>query len=358
MSDDDFDDFDDLDDVLDDFDNEILSQAPGATIQNDIAKNSNSIISDNVTGSTSGGGATADEIISATDNVTATDNPNTGAGAGTNADTDDKDIDFSKDLESNFKELLDEIQVTDPELKNNLANFLNELNGKGDLSKYSDLLNGGVGTNAETGTSANTDSKNPESSSAPAPDFKNVISETMSRIKTSGDKVDKQIKEEQPDELLSQLLNSLDLGDLNLSENGENGGDLSNILSDMLLQLSSKKVLYEPLNDLNSKFPTWIENNLNDSNIESYQNQYAIVNSIINKFNDENYDDSNAEDKKFITEKLDELQELGMPPKELMNDDLSLLPGFNNGIGSDVGLSEADLPEDVGKELEENCKQT
>lgn len=352
------DDFDDLDDVLDDFDNEILSQAPGATIKNDDNnKNSNSIISDNIIGSTSGGGATADEIISATDNgTTGVNNPI----ANTTATTDDKDIDFSKDLESNFKELLEEIQVTDPELKDNLANFLNELNGKGDLSKYSDLLNGGVGTNGggETDTGATTDNKNSESASTPTPDFKNVISETMSRIKTSGDKVDKQIKEEQPDELLSQLLNSLDLGDLNLSENGENGGDLSNILNDMLLQLSSKKVLYEPLNDLNSKFPTWIENNLNDSNIESYQKQYKVVNSIINKFNDDNYDDSNTEDKKFITEKLDELQELGMPPKELMNDDLSLLPGFNGGIGSDVGLSEADLPEDVGKELEENCKQT
>ncbi|KAG7708607.1 hypothetical protein KL949_004840 [Ogataea haglerorum] len=231
-----------------------------------------------------------------------------------------------------FGKLLKEIGAQDPDLSKNLGGFLDDIG------------------------------KQNSGSSSPRPatrnNFQDVISETINRLKESGEQVDKSIKEEDGnDELITSLLKSLDLNlDLKGLE-GQNGGveDVGNLLVEMLDKLSSKNVLYEPLNDLYQKFPAWLENpeNQQDGNYTKYQQQYAVIKQIISTFDLPDHEDKKY--KEIISSKLEELQELGMPPKELLNDDLKFL---NFGGNSELELDDNDIPEDINKELEDTCKQT
>ncbi|KAG7805760.1 hypothetical protein KL921_005292 [Ogataea angusta] len=278
------DDLDDLDDLLDDFDDEILSKPPGATLKQDQEHTT-----------------TQDE----------------------EPKLDDKEL---------FGKLLKEIGAQDPDLSKNLGSFLDDIG------------------------------KQNSSSSSPQPatknNFQDVISETINRLKESGEQVDQSIKEEDGnDELITSLLKSLDLN-LDLKGlDGQKGGveDVGNLLVEMLDRLSSKNVLYEPLNDLCQKFPTWLDNpeNQQDENYAKYQQQYAVIKQIISTFDLPDHEDKKNRD--IINTKLEELQELGMPPKELLNDDLKFLNFAGN---SELELDDNDIPEDINKELEDTCKQT
>ncbi|KAG7909310.1 hypothetical protein KL906_002804 [Ogataea polymorpha] len=250
----------------------------------------------------------------------------------------DQELTIAPDEEPNlddkelFGKLLQEIGSQDPDLSKNLGSFLDDI-GK-----------------------QNTGSSSPQP--ATKNNFQDVISETINRLKESGEQVDKSIKQEDGnDELITNLLKSLDLN-LDLKGlDGQNGGveDVGNLLVEMLEKLSSKNVLYEPLNDLYQKFPAWLEKpeNQQDENFSKYQQQYAVIREIISTFDLPDHEDKKNKD--IINIKLEELQELGMPPKELLNDDLKFL---NFGGNSELELDDNDIPEDINKELEDTCKQT
>ncbi|KAG7892535.1 hypothetical protein KL935_003124 [Ogataea polymorpha] len=247
----------------------------------------------------------------------------------------DQELTIAPDEEPNlddkelFGKLLQEIGSQDPDLSKNLGSFLDDI-GK-----------------------QNTGPSSPQP--ATKNNFQDVISETINRLKESGEQVDKSIKEEDGnDELITNLLKSLDLN-LDLKGlDGQNGGveDVGNLLVEMLEKLSSKNVLYEPLNDLYQKFPAWLEKpeNQQDENFSKYQQQYAVIREIISTFDLPDHEDKKNKD--IINIKLEELQELGMPPKELLNDDLKFL---NFGGNSELELDDNDIPEE---ELEDTCKQT
>ncbi|KAH3678031.1 hypothetical protein OGATHE_000686 [Ogataea polymorpha] len=250
----------------------------------------------------------------------------------------DQELTIASDEEPNlddkelFGKLLQEIGSQDPDLSKNLGSFLDDI-GK-----------------------QNTGPSSPQP--ATKNNFQDVISETINRLKESGEQVDKSIKQEDGnDELITNLLKSLDLN-LDLKGlDGQNGGveDVGNLLVEMLEKLSSKNVLYEPLNDLYQKFPAWLEKpeNQQDENFSKYQQQYAVIREIISTFDLPDHEDKKNKD--IINIKLEELQELGMPPKELLNDDLKFL---NFGGNSELELDDNDIPEDINKELEDTCKQT
>ncbi|KAG7926534.1 hypothetical protein KL925_003584 [Ogataea polymorpha] len=250
----------------------------------------------------------------------------------------DQELTIAPDEEPNlddkelFGKLLQEIGSQDPDLSKNLGSFLDDI-GK-----------------------QNTGPSSPQP--ATKNNFQDVISETINRLKESGEQVDKSIKQEDGnDELITNLLKSLDLN-LDLKGlDGQNGGveDVGNLLVEMLEKLSSKNVLYEPLNDLYQKFPAWLEKpeNQQDENFSKYQQQYAVIREIISTFDLPDHEDKKNKD--IINIKLEELQELGMPPKELLNDDLKFL---NIGGNSELELDDNDIPEDINKELEDTCKQT
>lgn len=289
------DDLDDLDDYLDDFADEILSKPPGHGLDQQ---------NDTITASTtSETGTVKDSKADGTNGVSE---------------------------EDQITDLLKQLEKESPEAKKQFESLLNDAT-----------------------TLKNTVPEKANGKPKEDPQLKDTIASTLERLKQSGAKVDKSIEEEQPDKLLSDLLNQLNMdGEGGLGDLGD--FDMAKMLTDMLDNLASKEVLYGPLSELASKYPAWIEEHqasLPPNELESYQNQYNIVKSIVDKFEEEDYSDSSKPHREFISEKLEEMQKSGNPPEELMGDmEKTGLPGFN--------FNNEDIPEDLDKELEQNCAQS
>ncbi|CAI5755973.1 unnamed protein product [Candida verbasci] len=188
--------------------------------------------------------------------------------------------------------------------------------------------------------------------------FEYVMKETMERLKKSGETVDEKIKNDplgsNPEDLLGQLLSGV-------GGNGEGGDmDMSKLLVDMLDQLSSKEVLYEPIKDLNNKFPKYLQDNkdkLSEDKFKNYNKQYELTNDILKIFENPQYSDSNKSQREEINTLLESLQELGQPPTELVGDSGDFLPGLGGGKNDNFGFNEKDLPPDFEKNLQEGCQQ-
>ncbi|CCH46136.1 Peroxisomal biogenesis factor 19 [Wickerhamomyces ciferrii] len=285
----DLDDLDDLDDYLDDFADDILSKPPGHDLESH------------------------------------------------NQDSKDQEKDTTIDGEplsnsdkQQIEDLLKQLESESPEARQQLDALLKDvstLNGPSDVKPNEQLQK---------------DSNDK--------DLKDTISSTLNRLKSSGAKVDESIKSEEPDQFLNDLFNQLNLdGEGNPGEDGD--FDITKLLGDMLEQLASKEILYDPLKDLSSKYPKWIEENKNKitkEKLERYTKQSDIVKSIVDKFDEESYSDSSKPHKEFISTKLEEMQNSGNPPEDLVGDfNKTGLPGLN--FGND------DLPDNLDKELEQNC---
>lgn len=197
-------------------------------------------------------------------------------------------------------------------------------------------------------------------------DFDNVMKQTMERLKKSGKNVDEQLKNDQsgsnPEDMLTQLLAGLGSG-----SSGDGEFDMSKLLTDMLEQLSSKEVLYEPIKDLNTKFPDYLkekEGKIPAEEHANYTKQYEVTKEILAVFDAPGYDNDNQAHRDNVNNLLESLQELGNPPTELVGDENDF-PGFGGGNGAGAGgagagldFNSKDLPKDFDKDLEEGCKQT
>ncbi|SCU97601.1 LAFA_0G12244g1_1 [Lachancea sp. 'fantastica'] len=192
------------------------------------------------------------------------------------------------------------------------------------------------------------------SRSGPKNGFKDIVSNTLDRLKEGGTKVDSNLMEEKKkgnsDDILSQLLDQLVDG-----AGGEDEEGMENAIQSMLNQMSSKEVLYQPMKDMQTEFGTWMAANEasaeHSSKIVTYREQFALVNQIVGIYEKEGYEDSAA--RAEIGELLDRLEQLGDSP---------VSKGFNspNNAPDFSKLLEADgdeLPENLNKELEDTCKQ-
>lgn len=197
--------------------------------------------------------------------------------------------------------------------------------------------------------------------------FEHVMKETMERLKKSGTKIDEKAKNDalggggSPEDMMQQLLAGM----------GDKDMDMSKFLVEMLEQLSSKEVLYEPIKDLNSKFPAYLEENkskLSKDKLTNYNKQYDITKEILAVFDAPDYNDNDKPKREQVNALLETLQDLGQPPSELVGD-LQDFPGFGGGLGAggagglgglgagqNLDFDNADLPKDIEKELAEGCK--
>ncbi|CAH6721217.1 peroxisomal membrane protein import receptor Pex19p [[Candida] jaroonii] len=239
------------------------------------------------------------------------------------AKSEDTKIEDKKE-EINLQDLIKDLNIQDPETKDQFEKLIKDFEDE---------------------------SKDPKN-------FDSVMKDTMERLKTSGKNIDEQIKNDQanvnPEDMLTQLLSGLGGGDKDL--------DMSKLLVDMLEQLSSKEVLYEPIKDLNTKFPEYLKDKkgkIPDEEYQNYNKQYEITVQIVEIFESPDFNDDDKQQRDHVNSLLESLQELGQPPTELVGDS-SQFPGFG-GSGSnpfgDLGFSDKDLPKDFEKDLEEGCQQ-
>lgn len=193
---------------------------------------------------------------------------------------------------------------------------------------------------------------------APGPQLDGVVKDTMQRLRQSGQNIDEQLKNDpsaaNPEDMLAQLLSGL--GDA-----GNGDVDMSKLLTDMLEQLLSKDVLYDPIKELNTKFPEFLAEQKSSMDPEKhalYTQQYEVTNQIVAVFEAPDYNGEDDTTRDHVNGLLESLQDLGNPPPELVGDDKDF-PGFGGLDGQDgLDFDSKDFPPGLEKELAEGCKQT
>lgn len=101
----------------------------------------------------------------------------------------------------------------------------------------------------------------------------------------------------------------------------------------MMGQLMGRDVLYEPLKELNDKFPSYLSSNadkLSASDLARYQAQHECASKIITVFEDPEFRDDDPKMTEEIVGLMGKMQEHGAPPAEIMGE---LPPGLD--LGSD-----------------------
>ncbi|KAK6453778.1 Pex19 protein family-domain-containing protein [Scheffersomyces xylosifermentans] len=254
-----------------------------------------------------------------------------------NASAPKPDAPLDDEFKNNIEELIKDLNISDPETKDQFADLVKqfELNHREE---------------------AEAEAKKPYN-------FEYVMKETMERLKKSGDTVDEKIKNDpssaNPEDMLSQLL-------AGMGGAGEGGDmDMSKLLVDMLEQLSTKEVLYEPIKDLNSKLPDYLKEKkgvISDFQYTQYTKQYEITSEILAVFDAPGYSDDQKDKREKVNTLLESLQEMGQPPSELVGEageipGLGSLGGLGGGKNDPFAFNDKDLPENFEKELEEGCKQ-
>lgn len=93
---------------------------------------------------------------------------------------------------------------------------------------------------------------------------------------------------------------------------GNGGGseeDFSKMLMGMMEQLTNKDILYEPMKELDDKFPAWMEKHEGDGTVkeadmERYKLQRGYVREIVGRFERSGYRDEDVGDREFIVERM------------------------------------------------------
>ncbi|KAJ3842399.1 Pex19 protein family-domain-containing protein [Lentinula raphanica] len=197
-------------------------------------------------------------------------------------------------------------------------------------------MNGMTDTEPSTSTAAGPTS----TSSGGGSDFQSKIKKTMEKLKeseTNMQNASSSASSENP-ETLQGLLNSLKglgLDDLGASGEGEEDeAELASFLESMMGQLMSKDVLYDPLKELNDKFPAFLTTpptNLSSDDKTRYEKQYDCVKRIIVIFDDPSYKEGGLQSAKVV-ELMGELQSYGPPPESIVG---SVPPELMGGPGNE-----------------------
>ncbi len=164
-------------------------------------------------------------------------------------------------------------------------------------------------------------------------------SKKSSKKKSSGEQHEQM--EETMSKLFKQLSQNMNDGDLNDNDfsglgddfmkqmakewestmNGNGGEDqeevVGQVVDGMMKQLLSKEFMYEPMKDICNQFPKWLAENkqkIDEKEYERYGTQYQYFQRIVHIYE---YDPNNVA---RLTELMQEIQEFGQPPPELIKE--------------------------------------
>ncbi|KAL5604727.1 hypothetical protein BROUX41_001922 [Berkeleyomyces rouxiae] len=168
-----------------------------------------------------------------------------------------------------------------------------------------------------------------------ASDFQDTIRKTIERMQTSGDQATAAAAANGSDDLLSEMFKQMGAGGGAGIPGLDGGGeeDFSKMLMGMMEQLTNKEILYEPMKELNERFPAWMEENkdkISAEDAQRYQTQQKLVKEIVAKFDDPKFSDENAADRQYIVERMQKMQDAGSPPPDLVGD----MPSAQDAFGA------------------------
>lgn len=146
--------------------------------------------------------------------------------------------------------------------------------------------------------------------------FQETIRKTMERMQESGDAASAAASSSAHDDILAQMLKEMESGNFGGAGSDE---DFSKILMGMMEQLTNKEILYEPMKELNEKFPQWMTENkgsdkVSESDMKRYEEQHVLVKEITERFERKGYSDDNTQDREYIVERM---HKVGWKPLEV-----------------------------------------
>ncbi|RGP59392.1 peroxisomal biogenesis factor 19 [Fusarium longipes] len=222
------------------------------------------------------------------------------------------------------------------QLQAGMADLLGELEQSPDMqAQFEDIFKHIAAAEGAGDVPPPSSSKGPASQAPPEDaSFQDTIKRTMERMQASGDQATAAAASGSADDFMSEMLKQLSSGDL-----GDLGGEgseeeFSKMLMGMMEQLTNKEILYEPMKELDEKFPEWLIKNRDTTlkdDLKRYEEQQSIVRQIVAKFEEKTYSDSNAADREFIVDKMQKMQAAGSPPSDLVGDMQSAQDALNPG---------------------------
>lgn len=255
--------------------------------------------------------------------------------------TQNEEDDFAKQLQAGMAEMLGGLDK-DPNMKAQFEAMMKELGGMEGLEDLASAVAPSTTkpaapsstTKAASTTSAPTSAANEES-------FQDTIKKTMERMQASGDKATAAATENDGDDMLAELMKQMGSGAL-----GGQGGDedFSKMLLSMMEQLTNKEILYEPMKELDDKFPEWIKANKDktpEEDLARYEEQRKVVREIVQKFEEKTYKDENTADREYIVDRMQRMQAAGSPPADLVGDMAAAQEAFGAPAGG-VGKMDDD----------------
>ncbi|KJZ79744.1 hypothetical protein HIM_01213 [Hirsutella minnesotensis 3608] len=219
--------------------------------------------------------------------------------------------DFAKQLQAGMADLLGELEQS-PEMQAQFEQMFKQMAAAAEETAPA----------PERGASPPT-SAGPAPPSQPAADadasFQETIRRTMERMQTSGEQATAAAASGGADDFMSEMLKQLSSG-----EDGAGGDeDFSKMLMGMMEQLTNKDILYEPMKELDDKFPGWFDKNAARTpadDLKRYEEQRVLVREIVARFEQSTYSDANAADREYIVDRMQKMQAAGSPPEDLVGD--------------------------------------
>jgi peroxin-19 len=229
--------------------------------------------------------------------------PNVEATDATNGLT---DAEFAEQLESSMAQLIQGLD-TDPDMA---AQFQDMMKQFGDIGSLDPTSGPSVPapTQPSPKTTKNTGSKGKQAaapSSGGEESFQETIKKTMERMRESGDQATAAATTEPSDDMMAELMKAMQSSGLDSGEGSEE--DFSKMLLGMMEQLTNKDILYEPMKELDDKYPDWIEKNggkADEGDLKRYKEQQVYVREITARFEQKGYSDDNAPDREYIVERM------------------------------------------------------
>lgn len=279
------DEFDDLDDYLDDFEEEILSQEPGATI---IPETINEI----------------DDISKITQSIGMNEN-----------------------------------------LSNEISEFIKQLDPNGDGNELNDVLNSKEGMNENMGfqDTINETINRLKSSSKQVEDESSekftkdeeLLTTLLNSLDIGGDIGSMEGMDE-----LKGLLNGTNGG-----INDENNIDeMSNVLMNMLNKLTSKEMMYETISNAVNNYEEYFKKDnkeVKGDDMNRFKSQLKHLKNVKETFDKEDYNENDSNIREFIDIEMENFNKLLPPPEGVIEDNLSGL-GLEN-----FKWNEQDIPNEL-----------
>lgn len=178
-----------------------------------------------------------------------------------------------------------------------------------DMFKQMAAASGDAVPGVETGAEGSSAAKSGGADAAADASFQETIRRTMERMQTSGDQATAAAATGSGDDFMSELMKQMSSGDFS-GEGSEE--EFSKMLMGMMEQLTNKEILYEPMKELDDKFPEWFEKNKDSTpadDLKRYEEQRQLVREIVAKFEESSYSDGNAADREYIVDRMQKVRD-------------------------------------------------